>query len=302
MLAPARQQSRSRKRRGRNQVTIRFATFNVLHGVPILGASTTGQQPIAGMPLGDDALLKEAVRSINADVIGLQEIDVWQPRSAMVHQVESVAASLSAEHWLFAASVSGTPGEPGWTSGSDAHIHGSTDGGDVTEQTPLYGVGLVSRLPVLSWQTNRFDPAPLSLPLMVPSQPRPRFIKVADEPRSAIAAVIQGHHGVFTVATAHLSFVPGYNVKQLRQLRAWLAELPRPLIVMGDFNLPGSIPARITGYTSLVKQATYPSMRPTAQLDHILADGLSAAAIVGTAVVQPLPVSDHAAVSIDLDL
>lgn len=302
MHALARQQSQLKKRRERNHVTIRFATFNLLHGVPILGATATGQQPVAAMPPGDDALLREAVCAINADIIGLQEVDVWQPRSAMAHQVESVAHALGAEHWLFAASVSGTPGEQGWTSGSDSHIHGSADLGHAIEQTPLYGVGLVSRLPVLSWQTERFDPAPLSLPLMVPSQPRPRFIKVADEPRSAIAAVIQGQHGVFTVATAHLSFVPGYNVKQLRQLRTWLAGLPRPLIVMGDFNLPGNLPARITGYTSLVKQATYPSMRPTAQLDHILADGLMPSAIASQAVVQPLSVSDHAAVSIDLDL
>ena len=283
-------------------MTIRLATFNVLHGVPILGAQSTGQQSPTSLPLGDDELLKEAVRTIDADVIGLQEVDVWQPRSTMAHQVESVAEALSADHWLFAASVSGTPGEQGWTRGLESQIHGSADGGHPIEQTPLYGVGLVSRLPVLSWQTVQFDPAPMSLPLMIPAQPRPRFIKVADEPRCAIAAVIQGRHGVFTVATAHLSFVPGFNVKQLRQLRTWLADLPRPLIIMGDFNLPGALPARITGYPSLVKQATYPSMRPTAQLDHILADGLASTAIGGPAIVQRLPVSDHAAVSIDLDL
>ncbi len=283
-------------------MTIRLATFNLLHGVPILGRAATDQQFGAALPLGDDELLKDAIRAINADVIGLQEVDVWQPRSTMAHQVESVATAMGAEHWLFAASVSGTPGEDGWTEGLDSQIHGSSDLGASLEQTPLYGVGLVSRLPVLRWQTIRFDPAPLRLPLMIPTQPRPRFISVADEPRSAIAAVIHGEFGVFTVATAHLSFVPGFNVKQLRQLRTWLADLPRPLIVLGDFNLPGSLPARITGFTSLVKQATYPSMRPTAQLDHILADGLPEASVRGKAVVHQLVVSDHAAVSVDLDL
>ena len=110
-------------------MTIRLATFNVLHGVPILGAQSTGQQSPTSLPLGDDQLLKEAVRTIDADVLGLQEIDVWQPRSTMVHQVESVAEALSADHWVFAASVSGTPGEQGWTPGRKSQIHGSADGG-----------------------------------------------------------------------------------------------------------------------------------------------------------------------------
>ena len=279
-------------------MSIRVATYNLLHGVPILGAS--GTQPGANLPTGDDALLREAVKDIDADVIGLQEVDVWQPRSHGAHQVRSVAEAMAANDWLFAASVDGTPGEPGWAEAGDHQIHGSTDPDQPA--TPLYGVGLVSRRPVLRWQTIRFDAAPLSLPLMIPSQPRPRFIKVADEPRSAIAAVIQGDDGIFTVATAHLSFVPGFNVKQLRQLRSWLAEFPRPLILMGDFNLPGNLPARITGYTSLVKQATYPSMRPTAQLDHILADRLPGGALMAPAIVHRLVVSDHAAVSADLRL
>ena len=281
-------------------MTIRLATFNLLHGVPILGG--TNQQSTSALPAGDDQLLREAVATIDADIIGLQEVDVWQPRSSLVHQVSSVAEALGAADWLFAASVDGTPGEDGWVEAGDHHIHGSADVGQPLLETPLYGVGLVSRRPVQSWRTIRFDAAPMSLPLLIPAQPRPRVVKVADEPRSAIAAVIEGDRGIFTVATAHLSFVPGFNIRQLRQLRNWLADLPRPLVLMGDFNLPGALPARITGYTSLVKQPTYPSMRPTAQLDHVLTDGLAPNAMAGSAAVHLLPVSDHAAVSVDLDL
>jgi endonuclease/exonuclease/phosphatase family metal-dependent hydrolase len=105
------------------------------------------------------------------------------------------------------------------------------------------------------------------------------------------------------VATAHLSFVPGYNIRQLRALRTWLAGMPRPLIVLGDFNLPGRLPARITGWTPLVRAATYPSMKPRAQLDHVLADGLSAGQLASVrSEVHLLPVSDHAAVSVDIAL
>jgi len=97
--------------------------------------------------------------------------------------------------------------------------------------------------------------------------------------------------------------VPGYNIRQLRALRTWLAGLPRPLVVLGDFNLPGRLPARITGWTPLLRQATYPSMKPRVQLDHVLVDGMSARQLASAAAqVRILPVSDHAAVTVDLDL
>jgi endonuclease/exonuclease/phosphatase family metal-dependent hydrolase len=270
----------------------------------------------------DDVALRVSAAMLDADVIGLQEVDVDQPRSGRAHQVRSVAEALDAPHWRFAPSVAGTPGEAGWHAAGDTHEHASNpqpkttalqrrrpDSEGVPDQHqmhsvgPLYGVGLASRLPVREWRTTRFDPAPWSLPLMIPAEPRPRFVRVPDEPRAAIAAVIEGPSGPFTVATAHLSFVPGYNVRQLRALRRWLAGMPRPLVLLGDFNLPGSLPARITGWAPLLRQATYPSTRPRAQLDHVLADGFTAHQ-QATAVpeVHLLPVSDHAAVTVDVDL
>ena len=138
---------------------------------------------------------------------------------------------------------------------------------------------------------------------MVPAEPRPQFIRVADEPRAAVAAVVEGARGPFTVATVHLSFVPGYNVGQLRALRRWLVDLPRPLVLLGDFNLPGALPSRITGWERLARRATYPVMRPRVQLDHVLADGLTPLQVGGAVPeVHLLPVSDHAAVTVDVDL
>ncbi len=44
-------------------------------------------------------------------------------------------------------------------------------------------------------------------------------------------------------------------------------------------------------------------MRPRMQLDHVLADGLTAQQVAGAVpAVHLLPVSDHAAVSVELDL
>jgi endonuclease/exonuclease/phosphatase family metal-dependent hydrolase len=304
---------------------VRLSTYNLLHGVPVLGGVVTPERDDAGRATGlsvvDDGPLREAVRSLDADVIGLQEVDVDQPRSGSVHQVRSVAEALGAGWWHFAPSVSGTPGVQGWVEADDDHERSSNTHaspptprrraadeepgrhGSATPIGPLYGVGLVSRLPVLEWRSTRFDPAPWSMPLLIPAEPRPQFIKVADEPRAAVAAVVEGAHGPFTIATAHLSFVPGYNVRQLRALRRWLAGMPRPLVLLGDFNLPGRLPARITGWTPLVRERTYPVMRPRVQLDHVLADGLTPAQIAtASAMVHPLPVSDHAAVTVDVDL
>jgi endonuclease/exonuclease/phosphatase family metal-dependent hydrolase len=59
----------------------------------------------------------------------------------------------------------------------------------------------------------------------------------------------------------------------------------------------------VTGWEPLLRERTYPVMRPRVQLDHVLADGLSPEQLAGAvAEVHLLPVSDHAAVTVDLDL
>jgi endonuclease/exonuclease/phosphatase family metal-dependent hydrolase len=308
---------------------VRLATYNVLHGMTVIGGMAEPVRDASGKVVGppvvaDDVALRAAVAQLEADVVGLQEVDVAQPRSGGAHQVRSAAEAMGAAHWHFAASVSGTPGDAHWVPADLRHDDSShphlrwlpahvtteplgpaVEGGDAsrTGAGPLYGVGLVSRLPVLEWRTTRFAPAPWSLPLMIPAEPRPQFVRVADEPRAAIAAVVEGAHGPFTVVTVHLSFVPGYNVRQLRALRRWLVGLPRPLVLLGDLNLPGRIPARVTGWEPLVRERTYPVMHPRVQLDHVLADGLDQQQVAGAVPeVHLLPVSDHAAVTVDLDL
>ena len=87
---------------------------------------------------------------------------------------------------------------------------------------------MVSRLPVTQWYTTVFPAAPVSMPLMVQSEGRPKVIKVRDEQRAAIAACVVTPTGPLTIVTAHLSFVPGYNVRQLRRIKKWFADLPGP--------------------------------------------------------------------------
>jgi endonuclease/exonuclease/phosphatase family metal-dependent hydrolase len=261
---------------------LRVATFNLLHGQSVRDGSV------------EPTLLADAARQIGADLLGLQEVDRHQPRSGLADQTEVVAAALDADHWRFVPSLHGTPGHAeAWTASDLDDGHGS-DG-------PTYGIGLVSRFPVRSWSVRRFAAAPISLPLVVPTGSRPRILPVRDEPRLALAAVVEGPTGPFTAVTAHLSFVPGFNARQLRAIASWASTMPEPVLLLGDFNLPGALPRWLTGWTSLAQAATYPSFRPRVQFDHVLARGLSADRVQAEHVLA-LPVSDHCALAVDVEL
>ena len=167
---------------------------------------------------------------------------------------------------------------------------GEDDGG------PAYGVALLSRLPVLRFGVVPLPAAPVPSPVVLPGT-KSRVVLLKDEPRAAIIAVVE-HHGVrVTVAGTHLSFVPGWNVRQLRLLRRELADWPRPVVLAGDLNLPGNLPARLTGWRRAVKAPTYPSTNPKLQLDHILL-GYGRTRTEGAAL--RLAISDHCAAYADL--
>jgi len=253
---------------------MRVATFNLLSGRSL----TDGQIRAAD--------LEDAAAEIDADVVGLQEVDRAQGRSGGVDQTALVAAALGAGWSRFVPAVDGTPGAE-WTASMQ-------DDGSLTTG-PSYGVGLVSRLPVLSWRVRRFGPAPIGMPLLVPGNRG--LTQVPDEPRIALAAVVEGPAGPMTVLTAHLSFVPGWNVRQLRAVARWARSMPGPRLLLGDFNLPGAVPRLVTGWTQLARLPTYPSWRPRVQFDHVLAD-------VPTPVTDVralrLSVSDHCALVVDL--
>ena len=260
----------------------RLATFNLLHGLRL----ATGT--------ADPADLAAAATSLGADLVGLQEVDRHQERSGGVDQVSVVAEALGLDHWRFVPAVHGTPGvEADWTPAT------AEDGRDTTG--PTYGIGMASRWPVRRWWVRRFAAAPFALPLLVPDQPRPRLVRIPDEPRIALAALVDGPAGPFTVVTCHLSFVPGYNVSQLRSIVRWVARMPQPVVLLGDLNLPGALPRWASGWSALARGATYPSYRPRVQLDHVLGLGLGAEDVRAEHVLA-LDVSDHCALAVDLDL
>jgi endonuclease/exonuclease/phosphatase family metal-dependent hydrolase len=252
---------------------VRLATFNILHG----------RSPADGRV--DVDRFAAAVASLDADVLGLQEVDRDQPRSQGADLTAVAAEAMGAPEHRFVAAVAGTPGGT-WLAATGEEQPGSAH----------YGIALLSRFPVLSWRVLRL-PALLSrVPMVFPGRRRP--VLVSDEPRVAVAAVVDTPHGQMTAVTTHLSFVPYWNGRQLRRLVADLDGTPHPVLVTGDLNMGPDRAARVTGGRSLAAHRTFPSMGPRLQLDHLLAIG-DVPEPRGSGACE-LPVSDHRALWVDL--
>ncbi len=232
----------------------------------------------------DPGRLAEACASLDADVLCLQEIDRGQARSGGADQTAAVADALGAPAWRFQPALIGEPGG----------VWRAATGEAGEENEPGYGVGIVSRLPVEEWHVLRLAAAPVRAPVFVPGG-KGRAILLPDEPRLVLAAELSG----LVVATTHLSFVPGYNLVQLRRATRWLATLgPGPCILLGDLNVPGPFPGLASGWRPLTKARTYPADRPALQVDHVLGQG-ALPPVVRTAT-RRLALSDHLAVIVEL--
>ncbi len=230
--------------------------------------------------------LPAAIGALDADVLAVQEVDRDQRRSSEVDQITVVANAFGAVSWHLQPTLSGQPGPAaGWRPLPAPPTAEAVDG-------PLYGVGLVSRLPVLAWRTLHLGDSRAVLPFPVPRPGRrtPSFLLVPDEPRVALAAVLDTGARPVTVISTHLSFAPVVAARQLRRVIRWAATLPGPRILAGDLNLPGALPARISGWRRLGAAPTYPASAPRVQLDHLLTD---AAGDHRRHPSEQLVVSDH---------
>jgi endonuclease/exonuclease/phosphatase family metal-dependent hydrolase len=220
-------------------------------------------------------------------VLALQEVDRDQPRSHGADLTSVAAAAMRAPEHRFVATLSGTPDL--WTAATGAR----------QPSTASYGIALLSRHPVERWSTHTLPALPGRVPVIFPGSRRP--VLVRDEPRAALAAVVRLPSGPVTVVATHLTYVPGWNAIQLRLLVRALRPMPRPIVIMGDLNLAGSRPARLTGWTSLGAAATFPVASPDRQLDHVLADGLTGRAVVRSVAALDTGLSDHRALVVDLE-
>ncbi|MEU9047150.1 MULTISPECIES: hypothetical protein [unclassified Kitasatospora] len=79
---------------------VRLATFNVLHGRQLLD---DGRPPTTASDTTTVHPLVEAVASLDADVVALQELDRFQERSGRVDQARAIAEATGAADWRYAS-------------------------------------------------------------------------------------------------------------------------------------------------------------------------------------------------------
>ncbi len=254
---------------------MRLVTFNILHG-----RSTRDG-------LVDLDRLAATVRTLNPDILALQEVDRGQPRSHLADLTALAAEAMGAVAYRFAAVLSGTPGAT-WMAATEDDIPG----------TPAYGISLLSRYPARTWRATRLPRIPFRFPLYLPG-PR-KIIAVDDEPRAMLIGQLDTPAGPLSVANTHLSYVPGWGQWQLVQALRDLARVNPPVALTGDLNMRNPLPALLAGYRSLARHPTFPADVPNRQLDHILLRGRFGH--VATSSAPLLPLSDHRALSVDVSL
>ena len=252
---------------------MRMATFNILHGRSVHDGLVHRDR------------LVDAVSQLDADILALQEVDLDQPRSGMADLTAVAAAAMSAESHRFVAAIAGTPGAT-WMAATGREQPG----------TAAYGIALLSRYPVDDWQVVRLPRIPMKFPMYLRGPNRVQIVN--EEPRAAVIARLDTPVGPLTVANTHLSFVPGWNRRQMRLLMRDLRGFPGPRVLMGDMNMAPSRVGRLSGLRALGEAPTFPADVAQTQLDHILTDddGLR----VDSCNAPRLPISDHRALVVDI--
>jgi endonuclease/exonuclease/phosphatase family metal-dependent hydrolase len=251
---------------------MRLATFNILHG---------------RSPVDDEVDLDryaKAIHELDADVLALQEVDRNQKRSEGADFTMLAAEAMGADEHRFVAALHGSPGT--WIAAT----------GDEQPDAAAYGIALLSRYPVHSWQVIQLPHAPTPVPMMFKGNRKPTWVR--DEPRVAVAAEVETPHGMMTIGNTHLSFIRWWSGRQLRRVVRSLEQANRPLLLAGDFNMKPRRAASITGMHSMARHLTFPADQPREQIDHILLSG----AVNGRtrSDVLRLPLSDHRALILDI--
>lgn len=103
------------------------------------------------------------------------------------------------------------------------------------------------------------------------------------EQRGLLHSEVQVHGVCIHVVVVHLGLIKASRVRQLAQLRAFIArEIPpeAPALIAGDFNDWGTTVHTALGSAGFAafdreRVATFPSRLPVVQLDHVFARGLT---------------------------
>jgi endonuclease/exonuclease/phosphatase family metal-dependent hydrolase len=254
-------------------VALRVASYNV-HA----GTGTDGRF--------DLARLTAAIRTLDADVIGLQEVDVhWDGRSQWRNLADDLARTL----------------------GMSVHFGPIYDLEPPAEGRPRrrYGNAILSRYPILHAYNHEITRLSTQVP-----DPRP-------EPAPGLPEVVIDARGTLVhVYSTHLDFRDDPKVRQMQvdDTLKILATGSRPArrVLVGDFNAPPNAPELAPLWRTLTDAwsaaggsgnsgdgMTYPAETPSRRIDYIaVSQGFRVRAV---RVPRPLA-SDHLPVVADLRL
>ncbi len=249
-------------------------------------------------PQKDDnfAGFAQAAADLGADLLAIQEVDHRLARSNGLPQTKAIADAMGAADWAFAPSIIGSP-ESKWRAAKDEIATNLQNTHDIDSGS--YGIGIISKIKVLKWHRLNLGRSRIGMPLLIPDTEtgKAKAIYIKDEPRLALAAELENG---WTVINTHLSFVPGMNIFQLAKLKNWADTFGEKVLLLGDFNLPGGIPALGSNWQSLHVQSTYPSWQPKIQFDYILSKGVALKDVIQIPTSKS-GISDHLPLSIELN-
>jgi len=242
---------------------MRVISWNLLHGQKIPPTGTQNWQ------VELETAAKTVSDKMKPDFLALQEVDNFQSRSGFINQSKLIAESMQLKHWAYLPTLIGTPGEK-WRSVKDLNQAIITSENHQSNDVASYGIALATNQPIKKLYVKKLGRSLIGMPLLIPKDNGKgvRFIYVKDEPRVALIAELENG---FTIATTHLSFVPGVNIFQLNKISSFLKKLAGISVLMGDLNLPANLPSKLSGFRSVLSQSTYPSWGPKIQFDYIMA-------------------------------
>jgi len=275
---------------------MRVISWNLLHGQKIPPTNSQDwQAEIVGAA-------KKVADELQPNFIALQEVDYFQSRSDLTNQTKLVAQSMQLKYWAYLPTLIGTPGEK-WRSVKDLKNSIITESSIDKNPKASYGIALATNWPIKELYVKKLGRSIVGMPLLIPKDNGKgvRFIYVKDEPRVALIAELENG---YTIATTHLSFVPGVNVFQLNKLSSYLKKLPGLALLTGDLNLPANLPSKLSGFKSLISQATYPSWKPKIQFDYIM---LRKSELKSISSIKPIKstatgISDHTPIGVEIQI
>ena len=238
---------------------MRITSWNIQHGIAYQAA------PAQDFSLADN--LAALHRDIESDIYLFQEVDCRLPRTDYRNQPAELAAAVGAIDFRFAPTVIGEPGLKSVMPEQEERVLIS----ETCSTFNGYGNLFISRIPVREWLRFDLGKSPIGAPLLIGMGAGQRLIVAPDELRTATAAVLENK---IIVINTHLSFVPGYNIKQLRQLIQWAkaleAEYASEVIIAGDFNLPDFALTPFRQWRTINTGPTFPQWNPKITFDHFM--------------------------------